>query len=63
VHLRRGLAPGEPLGGNRDRHEQQPDQRPRYPGTRNEEVVYVGWNHRTIFARPARNKGLILRRR
>ncbi len=40
-HLRRGLGLGEPLAGDRDSHEEQPDQRAGHPGAPEEEVVQV----------------------
>ena len=52
MQLSRGLGVGESLGRDRDGHEQQPDQCPGHSGARGEEVVNVGWHHRTIFARP-----------
>jgi hypothetical protein len=48
VDLSRGFLSAQPFGGDRNGHEQQPDQRPGDAGAGREEVVHALWNHLAI---------------
>jgi hypothetical protein len=50
VDLRIRFGPGEPLGGDRDGHEQQPDQRGARARAGGEEIMDVRRNHPAILA-------------
>ena len=50
VKLRLRLRAGEPVRGNRDSHEQQPDQRPSHASTRHEEVWMLSGTTSVILA-------------